>query len=81
MPFYNEHFHQDESPGSEMTQTKQSMNTFQSFTNNTVFSKHGGYNPTSLAVEQSLEEIFETFYLPVTQEFKDPHFLKDTWMS
>jgi hypothetical protein len=35
-----------------------------------VFSAQGSYNPTNLAVENSLKEIFETFHTMVTGELR-----------
>ena len=35
-----------------------------------VFSAQGSYNPTNLAVENSLKEIFETFQTMVTGELR-----------
>jgi hypothetical protein len=35
-----------------------------------VFSAHGSYNPTSLAVQHSLKEIFDEFTVMVTGELR-----------
>jgi hypothetical protein len=40
-----------------------------------VFSANGSYNPTNLAVENSLKEIFEAFHPTITGELK--HFYEE----
>lgn len=37
-----------------------------------VYSSQGGYNSTSLAVKESLEEVFNTFCVMITDEFNTP---------
>jgi hypothetical protein len=43
----------------------------------TVFSANGSYNPTSLAVQNSLKEIFDPFHMMVTTELREAHTEED----
>lgn len=45
--------------------------------NGPVFSSKGSYNPTNLAVENSLRDIFDQFHNMVTSELKTSNWKED----